>query len=473
MVGEPLHRSGAMRLVIRLVSQLVGITLICLAVTLGWVMIDAHRMIDAETGASAERVAHELENLYWREILWRGSLRRDRLLLPIPEWQSLATLKLVSPGVCVVVGPGAREPRTLCSQIEGVGTPAPDWFAQSYETLFGAPAAIARPLTIRQPDIGEVIATPDPGAAVRLAWRQISVVIGVAATMGVAICLLAALAVYRALAPTRDVIDGLRRMEAGDYRRRIETFARGEFALIARAANDLAARLAQTTAERAALTKRLFEVQEEERRALARDLHDEFGQCLTAVAAYAASIEAGATEKPDLAEDARAISRVARRMHGALRDALARLRSQDLDELGLEASLAQLAASWNARSQRCAVVHLDICGDLASVPPTVATNVYRIAQEFLTNAMRHGAPTDVYLRVERDAAQAGAVALTVEDDGGGDPARLGSSSGHGILGVRERVSAFGGSLAIDRAARGVRVAARIPVAPPLQKAVAA
>jgi two-component system, NarL family, sensor histidine kinase UhpB len=460
-----------MRLVIRLVSQLIGITLLCLSVTLAFVMVDAHRMVDAETGASAERVAHELENLYWRELLWRGTLRRDRLLLPIPEWQSLTTLKLVSPGVCVIVGPGGREPHQLCSQIEGVGTPAPAWFEQSYGALFGAPASVRRPLAIRQPDAGEVVAVPDPGAAVRLAWRQTSVVIGVAAAMGVAMCLLAALAVYRALAPTREIVEGLRRMEGGDYGRRLRTRARGEFALIARAANDLAERLAQTTAERAALTKRLFEVQEEERRALARDLHDEFGQCLTALTAYAASIEAGADARPDLAEDARAIGSVARRMRGALRDALARLRSQDLEEVGLEASLAQLAASWNARSARRAVVHLDIAGDLAQVPPIVATNVYRIAQEFLTNAMRHGAPHEVFLRVERDATAT--VALSVEDDGGGDPARLGGASGHGILGVKERVAAFGGQFLIGRAARGVRVFVRIPfAAPPATAALA-
>ena len=242
----------------------------------------------------------------------------------------------------------------------------------------------------------------------------------------------------------------------------------GEFGLIARAVNDLAERLAQTTAERVALTKRLFEVQEEERRALARDLHDEFGQCLTASMAFAASIEAGASaDRPDLAEDARAIARVASRMMTTLRDALARLRSQDLDELGLEACLVQLVAGWNTRAEPRALVHLDLRGDLAGVPSAIGTNVYRIAQECLTNAMRHGKPSAVYLRVERLASRDGALALTVEDDGGGDPMRVSAASGHGILGVQERIAAFGGSLSIGRAARGVRVAARIPLLAPL------
>jgi signal transduction histidine kinase len=89
------------------------------------------------------------------------------------------------------------------------------------------------------------------------------------------------------------------------------------------AVNDVAERLAHTAAERTAHTKRLFEVQEEERRVLARDLDDKFGQCLTATLAFAASIEAGASERPDLAEGARSISRVAERMMTSNREAQA------------------------------------------------------------------------------------------------------------------------------------------------------
>lgn len=453
-----------MRLILRLVSQLIGITLVCLASTSAWVMVDARRSVEAETSASAERVAHELENLFWREILWRGSMRRDKVL-PIPNWESLSTLKLVSPGVCVVFAPSGEEPRRLCSLLDGVGKEAPAWFSGAYRRLFGPPSPVVRPLTVRQPDTGALVAIADAGAAVRLAWRQISIVVGVAASMAIGICLLLALAIAHALAPTQTIVEGLRRLENGNYRHRIGAFAAGEFGVIARAVNDLAERLAQTTAERVALTKRLFEVQEEERRALARDLHDEFGQCLTATVAFAGAIEAGAQDRRDLAEDARAIARVAKRMMTTLRETLARLRSQDLDELGLEACLVQLVAGWNAQTAPKAVVHLDLMGDLAALPQSVSTSVYRIAQECLTNAMRHGRPRDVYLRVERTPAKDGAIALTVEDDGGGDPARVNASCGHGILGLRERVAAFGGSLSIGRAAQGICVAARIPLAP--------
>jgi two-component system, NarL family, sensor histidine kinase UhpB len=98
------------------------------------------------------------------------------------------------------------------------------------------------------------------------------------------------------------------------------------------------------------------------------------------------------------------------------------------------------------------------------VPDDIASNVYRIAQECLTNAIRHGAPSEVRLCVGRIAERAGAIALTVEDDGGGDAARVVAAAGRGITGMRERVEAFGGDFMICRAARGVRVAATIPLA---------
>jgi len=290
-------------------------------------------------------------------------------------------------------------------------------------------------------------------------------VISVAALMAAGIGLLAAALIGQALMPARMIIAGLRRLETGDFRHRLQDHRMAEFSHIARAVNDLTDRLEQTTAERVALTKRLFQVQEEERRALARDLHDEFGQCLTAAGALATTIEFGAAaDRPDLAGDARSIAHLVKRMMSTVREALARLRSQDVDELGLETSLAQLVGGWNAQAAPRAVFHLAVGGDLAAVPSQTALSIYRIAQECLTNAARHGRPSDIYLRVERTTAADGeAVTLRVEDNGGGDPSKIIAASGHGILGIRERIAALGGSLSIGRAAKGISVAAIIPL----------
>jgi two-component system sensor histidine kinase UhpB len=452
-----------MWLVLRLIVRLVGVVALCLTFAVAWAMVDTHRSIDRETSASADRVAAQLEILYWRELMWRGGLRNEPLL-PAPEWQTLATLKLVSPGVCVAFAPGTGESTRLCGQVEGVGAQAPVWFNSIYEGILGPQAGVIRALTARQADAGSIFAVAEPEAAVRQAWLRVSTIADVAAAMALAIFVFAALAIAHTLAPTAAIVAGLRQMALGDYRRRLPPFRAREFRLIGRAVNDLADRLGWATAERIALTRRLIEVRDDERKQMARELHDEFGQCLTATIALAGAIEAGARRRPDLARDARAIGGVARRMMTSLHGALVQLRNPIAEELGLEASLVQLVAGWNALDAPRTAVRLDVEADLAGVPDDIASNVYRIAQECLTNAIRHGAPSEVRLCVGRIAERAGAIALTVEDDGGGDAARVVAAAGRGITGMRERVEAFGGDFTICRAERGVRVAATIPLA---------
>lgn len=456
-----------MRLLLQLSLRLVAVVALCLVAAMAFVMVDANRAIGERTEATADRVARDLGNLYWREILWRGGMRRDPLM-PSPEWQTLAVLKVVAPGVCVTFSPGNAPSRTLCGQEEGVGRPAPDWFATLYSAVFGAHQPVTRPLTIRQTDAGTITAVAVPAMALRQAWAQLVVVAGAAAAMAAAIALLAALTIGHALSPARAIVAGLRRIGLGDRAARLPAFRAAEFREIAHAVNELSAQLAETEAERAELHKRLFQVQEEERRALARDLHDEFGQCLTATAALAASIEQGAEGgRPDLAEDARAIARVQRRMMETLKGALAKLRSQEIEEVGLQASLEKLVSGWNAHGAGAADTRysLDIAGEIAGLPPQTAVGLYRIAQECLTNAARHGRPSEVRLSLVRLAADNDAVALSVEDDGGGDPETLEARAGRGVLGIRERVQALGGSVVIGPGTRGagVRVAALIPL----------
>lgn len=452
-----------MNLMVRLVGRLLAVVLLCLAGAISWVMIDAHRSIDAQTAATADRVSQRLAGLYWQKLVWRNGVSRETLL-PMPEWETLATASIVSPGICVTVKPPGIDPRQLCSQIEALGEPAPAWFAATYDFLFGPQIEQKRYLSIRDKDAGYVVSAAQPEAALRLSWQQVSIVVAVAVAMAGAITILSTLMIGHALIPARTIIEGLRKLQQGDLAWRLPRFRTAEFNLIARAVNDLSEELERTNSARTALTTRLFQVQEEERRALARDLHDEFGQCLTATAALAASIEAGApSDRQDLVEDARAITRAQQRMMENLRGALVRLRSQNIDEIGLEASLRQLVSDHNTQSASRAVVRLNVIGKMTALPKQVAIDIYRVAQECLTNAMKHGSPTEVRLRVEHVGVARDTIRLTVEDDGGGDASNIGRGKGHGILGMRERVAALGGSLSIVKAAKGVRVAAIIPV----------
>jgi two-component system, NarL family, sensor histidine kinase UhpB len=146
-----------------------------------------------------------------------------------------------------------------------------------------------------------------------------------------------------------------------------------------------------------------------------------------------------------------------------LRGTLKRLRSQNIEEIGLEASVRQLISEHNDQARLGTVFRLEFAGHLASLPNQVATDVYRIAQECITNALKHGKPSEVHLRLERFQGDGDAIALTVEDDGAGDASKFERAVGYGILGIRERLEPYGGSLTLAQAGGGVRVAAIIPL----------
>lgn len=452
-----------MRLLTLLVLRLMAVVLLCLAVAIGCLTIDAHRSIESDVVATSARVNQHLKGLYWQHLVWRDGMRRGALL-PLPEWETLATQSIVSPGVCVTFGPLGSDPKKLCSQVEALGPPPPQWFAATYLALLGPHEAVSQYLSIREKSAGLVQTEADPDAALRRAWREVSTVVEVAVMMAGGIALLAALMIGHALLPARAIIDALRRLEEGQLSLRLGRFKSTEFNHIASAVNRLAVTLRQTNHERLTLTARLFQVQEEERRSIARDLHDEFGQALAATSALAAVIENSAiADRPDIARDARAIAKTQRHMMDTLKTTLVRLRSQSIEEVGLEASLRQLINDFNAQSNNATVFRLQMAGRLADLHKRIAVDVYRIVQECLTNASKHGRPSEVSVRLEHCGEDNPHLALTVEDDGGGDVSRIRTASGHGILGIRERLAALGGALSIANAPRGIRIFATVPV----------
>jgi len=161
-----------MRLVLQLVARLLLIVALCLGAATVWATFDAYRSVDRATAASAQRVAQALQALYWHELLLRSSRAREHLL-PVPEWRTLDTMKLISPGVCVEFQPAAAFEKPLCGQSEGLGKTPPRWFASIVPTFLGSHAEVVRPVSPRAAAAGTVVATPDATAAISLAWDYI------------------------------------------------------------------------------------------------------------------------------------------------------------------------------------------------------------------------------------------------------------------------------------------------------------
>jgi signal transduction histidine kinase len=220
------------------------------------------------------------------------------------------------------------------------------------------------------------------------------------------------------------------------------------------------------------LTRRMFNVQETERRDLARELHDELGQWLTAIQAEAEAIRSstGVECDPRLLISARAIGNSAGEIHHLIRQMLRRLRPSLLDTLGLTESLQELTAQWKEHHARIAC-DLEIVGDLQDVPESLGITTYRIVQEALTNVAKHSHAKHVSVHLQRESdkiGEADCLQLTVSDDGKGlDPERM--RSGLGLMGMRERVIAAGGEFNLqNKPQRGVRITMRLPIAmPPL------
>lgn len=208
------------------------------------------------------------------------------------------------------------------------------------------------------------------------------------------------------------------------------------------------------------LAQGLIALQENERQALARELHDEFGQRCNAIRAETAWLCRCAGDDRDgmLAAAQRADS-AAQDLYQLVRDLLRRLRPADLDALGLVAALQALCESWEERSGVSCTFHHD--GVTAPLGDAVDMAIYRVTQEALTNAMRHAQATQVGVRLVR--AGPDTLQLIIQDDGRG-MAEGQATAGLGLLGATERAAAIGGELTIDQApGGGVRLTMRVPL----------
>jgi PAS domain S-box-containing protein len=210
-----------------------------------------------------------------------------------------------------------------------------------------------------------------------------------------------------------------------------------------------------------ALTKAANEALEAERSRVAHELHEEFGQSLTAMKMDLEALrDKLPPARPDLQDRALAIRAIIDGLVASTRQIASDLRPLMLDDLGLAAALEWLTQSF---SQRCGIaVTLTVDNALAQVPEPYASTLYRIAQESLTNIARHAQASVAVMRLEMAG---GCAQLTVRDNGRGiDAAELSKSDSYGLLGVRERLALLGGELNIGReAGQGTQLRVRVPL----------
>jgi len=227
---------------------------------------------------------------------------------------------------------------------------------------------------------------------------------------------------------------------------------------------DAERRASELLAHNRELAQQLIALQESERLALARELHDELGQRCSAILVETACLRrCAADDRAALLGAAARADMAAQSLYQLLAGLLRRLRPANLDALGLVAALQELCESWEERSGVACVFHSGTMNERTdeTLPERVNIAVYRVAQEALTNVTRHAHANQVRLVLARDAT--GHLCLTVTDDGRGmDLAH--ATRGLGLLGASERAAALGGELRVESTpGHGVRLMLRIPL----------
>ncbi len=273
------------------------------------------------------------------------------------------------------------------------------------------------------------------------------------------------------LRPVRVLVETSSRVAAGDLSARTGlNYPRDELGQLARAFDVMASTLEKRELERRrdnkklqVLSQRLVEVQEGERRQIARELHDEVGQSLTA-AEINLQTALGGANPPSTQSRLRASSEMIRHVLEQVQDLSLNLRPSMLDDLGLESALRW----YTGRQAETSGIEAEFVSDPLEqrLDPMIETECFRVAQEALTNVLRHSKASSVTVELRADD---GTLRLTVRDDGVGfdvaavrDQAVRGRSLG--VLSMEERVSLAGGKLElISVAGEGTEVRASFPL----------
>jgi two-component system sensor histidine kinase UhpB len=343
---------------------------------------------------------------------------------------------------------------------------APAWFERFMRTRLDAVRAPTPPGVA---GFSAIVLRSAPASDVADVWLEFSDVALALALVCVFGFGLVYLSIGRALRPLRDIADSFVLIGSGDYGARVRERGPPELSHLARGFNSMAGRLAAMETRNRALEEQLLTLQDEERADLARDLHDEIGPYLFAVNVDAAVVGQLAQDRrlDEIPERLSSIQAAIGHMQSQVRDILGRLRPTRAVELGLNAAIDDMVAFWRGR-------HADIAFDVrlledeSVVDEAQKETIYRVVQESLSNAVRHGRPGRIEVAISRGSA--GEVITRIADDGRPKSATAPGSdqSGFGLIGMRERVAASGGTLSVDRGggAEGWTIIARLPAATP-------
>ncbi len=347
-----------------------------------------------------------------------------------------------------------------------VGREAPQWYARLVSLPMKAEA-------IQLPN-GRITLQADPSRATLDGWDDLRPMLWIVLTGFMLSNALVYTLIGRATRPLRLIVSGLRQMEDGAYETRLPELSGREGRQIGRAFNAMArsvqggvvARLqaqqaTQALAANRELTQLIQTRIEQERGAIARELHDELGQQVTAIKSVGLAIaRAAAGQDGPIEHSAQLVVSCADEIYAGVHRLISQLRPLALDRFGLRDALQDLLGDWRMRYPETGFT-LTLNGPLDGLGQDLSTSVYRIVQEAVNNALRHAHGSRIEVSVQSTAHH---LQLEVADNGLGRVGLFQTPGHFGVLGMRERAQALHGSFHLDQIEPlGVRVRVSLPL----------
>jgi len=348
-----------------------------------------------------------------------------------------------------------------CSPHEPAGA-YPRWLMRILTALGPEHRVLRRDISLWSRSAGVLEVELDENRLMEREWRSVKNLLGLTAITLLVLAALIFWIIGRALRPTAKIVAALERLGGGGGYVPMPNFRPREFGLIAGGINRLAARLAQSTAAREELTARLIRLQETERREIAHELHEEFGQCVAALSAVGVSLRDSVVSGETLTEaDVEPLEVGIETMLTSLRSLLQRMSSPPMDLQALRSAITDLVAAWRGRLPGSARIAVEFAGAAEDIHDERTLCVYRIVQECLSNVARH-APTSRSIGISV-REQSGQLCVQVSNDCiDAVTSHAATTTGMGLKLLEERVRCLQGTFTVEVAAAQFVVRALLP-----------
>ena len=340
-------------------------------------------------------------------------------------------------------------------------TDAPGWFVRLVQP---PPTEISRWLYDPITPPTSVIIRADPSDEIDENWIEVRSILILLFVFIILANILVYITIGKYLAPIDKILMGLSDIEKGNYQLQLPHFRLPELDRISQQFNHMAKVLLESKAKNQQLTQRSLEIQEEERRHLAQELHDELGQTIAAIKAIAAAIMNDKNPgKEQVDSSVKTIIEYSDHIYHVAKNMMHRLRPSVLDEFGLVKALQNMIDDWNSR-QDDIFCHFTFQNIPENLSESLKISLFRIIQESLTNVLKHSSASKVSIsmnKIESNGFEQ--IALIIQDDGVGLDKDI-TMSGLGLPGMKERAEMNGGHFEIlSEVNEGVTINIVIPI----------